>query len=120
MASVRLGRYEVEDYDLPPVCMRCGARAVTYKQRRFRWFPRWLIVTFPLGILPYFIITEVMTKRMAVWVPCCKEHEKRPLWPTLVSAGTLAALIAVAVVLILIFNDSGATAFICSLGVLAF
>jgi hypothetical protein len=120
MATVRLGRYELEDYDLPKVCMRCGARAVVYRQRRFRWFPGWLIITFPLGILPYFIITEVLTKRMEVWVPCCEEHKKRPLWPTLVNVGSLATLVAVAVVLALIFNDAGATAAICGLGMLAF
>src|SRR5947209_5044257 len=68
MASIRLGRYEVEDYDLPKVCMRCGARAVTYKQRRFRWFPRWLIVTFPLGILP----TEI-TERSITLKGVCEE-----------------------------------------------
>jgi len=120
MASVRLGRYEAEDYDLPRVCMRCGGRAVTYKQRGFRWFPRWLIVMFPLGILPYIIMTEVMTKRMAVWVPCCDKHKKRPLWPTLASVGILIALIATAVILVLILDDAGATALICSVGVLTF
>jgi hypothetical protein len=93
VATVRLGRYELEDYDLPRVCMLCGVRAVAYKERRFRWFPPWLIVTIPLGLIPYFILTEVLTMRMAVWVPCCKEHQKRPLWPILANVASLAGLI---------------------------
>jgi hypothetical protein len=119
MASVRLGRYEAEDYDLPRVCMRCGARAVTYKQRRFRWFPGWLIVIFPFGILPYIILTEVMTKRMAVWVPYCERHQKRPLWPLLVYAGILAALVALTIGLMVILQGRAA-GFICLGGFLAF
>jgi hypothetical protein len=100
--------------------MRCGARAVTYKERRFRWFPRWLIVTFPLGILPYFIITEVMTKRMAVPVPCCEKHQKRPLWPILVSAGALATLVGATAIALLLASNEGMAGFICMTGVLAF
>src|SRR5262249_16198046 len=103
MATVRLGRYELEDYDLPKVCISGGARAVGYKERRFRWFPFWLIVFLPLGIIPYFLITELVVKRMAVWVPYCDEHQKRPLWPILVNLGTLAGLIAVTVLLVVIF-----------------
>jgi hypothetical protein len=120
MASVRLGRYEVEDYDLPRVCMRCGERAVTYKQHRFRWFPAWLIVTFPLGILPYIILTEVMTKRMAVRVPYCEKHQKRPWWPILVYAAILIALVVLTLGLMVLLHRSVAGGFICLGGFVAF
>ncbi len=119
MATVRLGRYEVEDYDLPRVCMRCGAPAVGYKERRFRWFPPWLIVTFPLGILPYIILTEVMTRRMAVRVPYCAEHRRPPLWPIGAYLGILAALITLTVGLMVILQGRAA-GLICLGGFVAF
>jgi hypothetical protein len=120
MATVRLGRYEVEDYDLPKVCMRCGARAVVYKERRFRWSPGWVIVTIIFGIIPYFIISEVTTRRLTVWVPYCEEHRRRPLWPVLVSVGSLIALIGLTVLLIALFHHSAAAGLFCVGGVPAF
>jgi hypothetical protein len=120
MASVRLGRYEVEDYELPRVCMRCGARAVGYRLRRFRWCPPWVLVAIPFGLLPYIIISEVLTKRMPVRVPHCEEHKKNPLWPTLVSVGILLGLIAISIGLTVVLDDFDETRLICAVGVLLF
>jgi hypothetical protein len=122
MATVRLGRYEAEDYELPNVCMQCGAKAVGYRRRGFRWSPGWVIITALFGLLPYFLITELTMRRMAVWVPYCKAHKKGPLWPTLVSVGSLVALIAVTAGLIALLNDegAGAVAIVFCAGVFAF
>jgi hypothetical protein len=69
MASVRLGRYEVEDFDLPKVCMRCGARATTYKRNRFKWHPPWAFLV--LGAIGVMIFTKTLT----VPVPLCSKHK---------------------------------------------
>jgi hypothetical protein len=120
MANVRLGRYEAEDYELPKVCMRCGAPATTYRYRNFRWCPGWVLAFILLGVVPYFILSEVLMKRMSVRVPCCDEHKKKPLWPTLVTLGTLLGLILIAVGAILLLNDPGALGITCLIGVPAF
>jgi hypothetical protein len=69
MATVRLGRYELEEYDLPRVCMRCGTRATTYKAKKFTWSPPW----------SYFVLgafgAAVFAKSMTVRVPFCEKHK---------------------------------------------
>jgi hypothetical protein len=68
MANVRLGRYELYEYDLPRVCMRCGARAVTRKAKRFTWSPPWAF--FILGALG----AAIFAKSANVDVPLCDRH----------------------------------------------
>jgi hypothetical protein len=120
MPSLLLARSEVEEYELPPVCMRCGAPAAGYKTRRFRWCPTWVTLTIFLGILPYFIIGDLMTRRMKVRVPYCKAHQKRPLLPYLVYAGILLALVASAIGLLVVFQHADWRGYICPGGFLAF
>lgn len=69
MATVRLGRYELEEYDLPKVCMRCGARASHYKSRKFQWHPPWAF--FVLGALGAMIFAKTVTMP----VPLCEKHK---------------------------------------------
>src|SRR5437660_10981816 len=74
MAQVTLRDPEWHGYELPPVCMRCGAEATLYKRKRFSWYPPWLNVLILAGLLPYAIIVAIMTKRMNVNVPLCGRH----------------------------------------------
>jgi hypothetical protein len=69
MATVRLGRYELEEYDLPRVCMYCGARATHYKSRRFQWFPPWAWLV--LGWLGAMIFMKSCTMP----APLCEKHK---------------------------------------------
>jgi hypothetical protein len=69
MAHVRLGRFEVEDYDLPRVCMRCGAPATVYKRNKFKWHPPWAFLF--LGAIGAMIFGKTMT----VPVPLCPKHK---------------------------------------------
>jgi len=65
MAEVTLGFDELEDNDLPPVCMACGARrGVDFVGRTFVWSP---LFAPPL-------LKMVMTKRVNVEIPLCPEH----------------------------------------------
>ncbi len=69
MAEIRLGRYEIEHYDPPPVCIRCGAPSVVCKDHRFNWYPLWAFLV--LGVIG----AAMFTKRMTVPVPLCDRHK---------------------------------------------
>jgi hypothetical protein len=75
MATVRLGRYEMKNRLLPPVCLKCGAEAVVERRKKFSWHPPWVAALLLLGLLPYVVVAIVLTKRMAVTVPFCEEHK---------------------------------------------
>jgi hypothetical protein len=120
MAEVRLGRYEVEDYELPRVCMTCGARAVGYQLRRFRWVPSWTLIGIFFGLLPYFLINELLAKRMPVWVPYCEDHERPPIWPTLVILGSLCGLLVIVVGLCVLLNGTNGLPVVFTLGAVGF
>jgi hypothetical protein len=75
MADIRLGRYEVEHYDPPSVCIRCGAPSVVCKDHRFQWSPPWVYILLLLGVLPYAIAASATMKRMTVSVPLCDRHK---------------------------------------------
>jgi hypothetical protein len=69
MATVRLGRYELEEYDLPRVCMYCGARATQFKSKKFQWFPPWAwLVLGWLGAMMFM-------KSCTMPVPLCEKHK---------------------------------------------
>jgi hypothetical protein len=80
MAGIRLDRDEVND--LPRVCMRCGADAVTTREKRFSWHPQWVSTLVVVGLLCFtplilagLILMLVLTKRMRVRVPFCEVHQ---------------------------------------------
>ncbi len=75
MPTVSLGRYEIEEYDPPEVCMKCGAPSSVVIRRTFSWYPPWVIITILAGLLIYAILAMVLTKRMTVRVPLCEEHK---------------------------------------------
>ncbi len=60
MTTIRLGRYEAETGRLPAVCMRCGAPAVVWKDKKFTWIPPWLSITILGGLLPYVILARIL------------------------------------------------------------
>jgi hypothetical protein len=78
MARIRLGRYEVEEYELPRVCARCGKKAVAFPKKSFAWHPPWVIVFVFVGLLVYVVLALVLTKRMTVPLPLCERH--RSYW----------------------------------------
>jgi hypothetical protein len=74
MAQVRLGRYELFHYDLPPYCLRCGAPARKRIGKNFAWYPPWVNLLIFIGLLPAAIVALVLTKRMRVEAPMCARH----------------------------------------------
>src|SRR5262245_26714718 len=84
MARVRLHRGEVRQGGLPPVCMRCGADAELERKRQFSWNPSWVYLLILLGLLPFVIVALVLTKRMTVHAPLCRDHKNHWLTRNLI------------------------------------
>lgn len=76
MARVRLGRFEVEAQQLPPVCIVCGAPATEHRTKNFSWFPPWVVVLLLLGLPVFIIVALILTRRMRVTAPLCAEHRQ--------------------------------------------
>ncbi len=92
MPSVSLGRYEIEEYDPPEVCMKCGAPSSVVVRKTFSWYPPWVGTLALVGFLfftPLFVIFLivglVMTKRMPMRIPLCDKHKGHWTMRTLVS-----------------------------------
>jgi hypothetical protein len=75
MANAKFSFYEVDRKLIPELCMRCGEPATTHKNRTFSWCPPWVIVTIIAGLLPYVIVSMIVTKRKRVSVPLCDAHK---------------------------------------------
>jgi hypothetical protein len=75
MADLRLGRYEIEHFDPPPVCMRCGRPSALCKDHRFQWSPPWVYILLLLGLIPAAIVIAITRKTMLVPVPLCERHK---------------------------------------------
>jgi hypothetical protein len=115
MATIRLGRYEVEEYPMPAVCAKCGARAAVAPDKRFAWSPPWLAVLIllgGLGVILYIILALSLTKRMTVALPLCERH--RDYWRNrklYIWGGFLAVVLfgTVAITLGAVMDDKGIT-----------
>jgi hypothetical protein len=92
MARVNLREPDRHGYDLPDLCMKCGAPAMVYKAKNFSWHPGWVYVLAFFGVLPFVFVALVLTKRMAVSVPLCEAHRNHWLWRYLIICGSFLAL----------------------------
>jgi hypothetical protein len=90
MAQILIDDYDLDD--LPDICAKCGAPAVTRKKKQFSWHPQWIFVLILVHILVYIIVALIMTKRKTVHVPLCADHKGHWLWRNLVIFGGLLAL----------------------------
>jgi hypothetical protein len=95
MASIRLGRYEARQGNLPPVCIRCGTAAEVYRKRVFYISPWWIYLGIPFALLPFFILALWRSKPARVRVPLCPLHRNLWRWqqPALILACTLVSVI---------------------------
>jgi hypothetical protein len=74
MAQIRLGRYEAEEGELPPLCLRCGAPATLFKAKLLSWQPPWTYIVFGLTFWPLLALTAILRKRMRLLAPFCAAH----------------------------------------------
>ncbi len=61
--------------DLPAICIKCGAPATVRKNKQFSWQPPWVPVLIIGGLLPYIIVSMILTKRKSVETPLCDQHK---------------------------------------------
>jgi hypothetical protein len=96
--------------DLPPVCMKCGARAVSHRMTRFSWAPQWIgwilgltifagLIFFPVAI----ILRLLLNRRMWVEAPLCERHQNPWLLSRITTWGGLAVLLLLAVLTVVLF-----------------
>jgi hypothetical protein len=82
-------------YDLPLVCMKCGAEATVVRKHQFSWYPPWIWILFLISILPFVIVALILTKRATVEIPFCPKHKNHFLWRLLAGGAGVAALVGV-------------------------
>jgi hypothetical protein len=95
MPSVRLGRYELEAYPLPPVCMICGAEASLFLPKTFYSRILWLypvILLGPFGALVFLLGLAVLRRRVRFPVPLCARHRHYWRVRNLATYGALSAV----------------------------
>ena len=93
MAQIRLGRYEAEEGELPPLCLRCGAPAMLFKAKLLSWQPSWTYVVFGLTFWPILVATLALRRRMRVLVPFCQKHRNYWRGRRLLSWAVFSALL---------------------------
>jgi len=74
-------------YDLPRVCMKCGAPATTVRKKQFSWYPPWVTILIFFGVWPFLIAAMILTKRQSVEAPFCDQHKNH--WLIRILAGVL-------------------------------
>jgi hypothetical protein len=60
---------------LPPFCVKCGRPSEPERLKKsFRWHPGWVYIFILIGILFYVILAAVLSKRMTLELPLCRQH----------------------------------------------
>jgi hypothetical protein len=95
MATIRLGRYEARQGNLPPVCICCGTAASVYRTKTFVHSPWWVYLGIPFGLLPFFVLACYRIKSARVRVPLCSLHRNLWRWqqPALLSMSAILCVV---------------------------
>jgi len=105
MPQVRLGRFEAEEGELPPVCLRCGAPAAVFKRWTLTCYPDWSYLLLLVTIWPFLLASPLLRQRMRVLVPFCMAHRGYWLRRRLLFWVSLAVMAAVMIVILPILAD---------------
>jgi len=94
MATIRLGRYEARQGNLPPVCIRCGIAASTYRNKVFVYSPSWIYLGIPFAFVPFFLLAWYRSKPARAYVPLCPLHRNLWRWqqPVLIAISALVSV----------------------------
>jgi hypothetical protein len=114
MATVRLRRFEVDEGLLPPVCLRCGAKATLRRTKKFTRHPLWVLVFVVLGLgLPGIVVATivglVLARHVTILTPLCDEHRNHfalQSWSFYGGFGMLAFGVALATALMTLTDAS--------------
>lgn len=70
MPDVTIPSGELNEFDLPPVCIITGEReGVVFKPVKFSWYPRWIGFLVLLNVFIALIVASAMTKRVKGTLP---------------------------------------------------
>src|SRR6516165_7933208 len=100
MSQVILGRFEAEEGELPPVCLRCGAPAAVFKRWTLTCYPDWSYLLLLVTIWPFLLASPLLRQRMRVLVPFCVAHRRYWLKRRLLFWVSLAAMAAVLIIIL--------------------
>jgi hypothetical protein len=107
MATIRLGRYEAREGQLPRTCMRCGAAASMYRRKLFAWHRWWtyllVLLTLPTIIIPVFVLFR--NERVLVLAPLCELHKNHWYWRSWVVIGGMILCVGFAVFNGIVVNE---------------
>jgi hypothetical protein len=107
MARIKLRRYEAEEDDLPPVCIRCGEPSDVVRAKDFSWSPAWVYIFILTGLLPFLLVVLFVTKRMRVYAPLCAAHKNHWRGRALFTWGGFFGLLSVGAVALALGNTDG-------------
>src|SRR5262249_13554370 len=65
------------------------------KRKTFSWCPGWVIILFFIALLPWLIVTLILTKRMTVYVPLCNKHKNHWFIRSMIVLGGLAVVFGI-------------------------
>lgn len=110
MPQIKLYAYEVES--LPPVCMRCGAPCDDVVKKKFSWYPSWVWVLILANLIVVIIVASILTRRMTVLAPLCREHRNHwTLRSNMIVGGFFTIILAGAMGLL--FGPNEFAGFLC-------
>jgi hypothetical protein len=90
MANVKMYFRDLDEYELPDVCMQCGAPAEGRKNKMYSWFhpALWLLIFAGLiGWIILAVLSSILTKRRKVARPLCPAHINQWPWRTITVLG---------------------------------
>ncbi len=110
MAKVKMDFDDLNEYELPDICLQCGAPAEERKNKLYSWYhPAINLLIF--GGLPGWVVlailSQVLAKRRKVRRPLCAKHINQFPWRTATVWGGFALVVVIAVTafLVAISND---------------
>jgi hypothetical protein len=108
MAEIRLWNNPRDTVirDLPRVCMKCGADATTSKEKKFSWYPPWIILLIFLGVWPFLIVALILTKWKRVEMQFCDQHKHHYLIRSLIGLGGVLGLLAIGLLAFMVAVNS--------------
>jgi len=98
---------------LPGNCVKCGAsQSVQRLTKTFRWHSPWVYVLIFLGVIVYFIVALVVTKKVRLDIPLCRAHRSWRVRMNFVGASLLVGSVPVSIILSAFNVDGAVTALI--------
>ena len=85
---------------LPACCVKCGtSQSVSRLTKTFRWHSPWIYALIFLGVIVYFAIALVISRKVRIDVPLCRAHRSWRSRMNIAGASLLIGLVPVSAIL---------------------